>query len=51
MFKEYQVLNSYTLEATYYAPYNAKTFKKKKDVDEDMQVKAEELVVIGADMC
>ena len=36
MFKEFQVINSYTLEATFYAPYNAKTFKKKTNVDEEL---------------
>ena len=50
MFREFSVLNSYTLESTFYAPYN-KTFKKKINVDEDLQIKAEELVLVGSDMC
>lgn len=34
MFKEFQVMNSYTLESTFYAPLN-KQFKKKQAVDEE----------------
>lgn len=36
MFKEYNVLNSYTLEATFYAPYSTKTFKKKTNIEDDL---------------
>lgn len=35
MFKELGVVNSYTLESTFYAPYDPKTFKKKINVDEE----------------
>lgn len=35
MFKEFSVLNSYTLESTFYAPYS-KAFKKKNNVDEEL---------------
>jgi hypothetical protein len=36
LFKELGILNSYTLESTFYAPYNSKTFKKKRDVEDDL---------------
>lgn len=36
MFKEYGVMNSYTLESTFYAPYSSKTFKKRTNVDEEL---------------
>ena len=34
LFKEFSVLNSYTLESTFYAPYG-KQFKKKYNVEDD----------------
>jgi hypothetical protein len=49
MFKEYNVMNSYTLEATFYAPYGPKTFKKKYNVEDDLQVKGDDLVLVGID--
>jgi hypothetical protein len=49
MFKEYNIMNSYTLESTFYAPYSTKTFKKKINVEEDLQVKGEDLVIAGID--
>mmetsp|Transcript_47264 Transcript_47264/g.34556 ORF Transcript_47264/g.34556 Transcript_47264/m.34556 type:complete len:275 (-) Transcript_47264:1306-2130(-) len=51
MFREMQVLNSYTLEATFYAMYNQKTFKKKYNVEDELQLKAEDLMAVGADFC
>lgn len=50
MFREIQVMISYTLESTFYAPYN-KQFKKKNNVDEELQVKGEDLVFIGHELC
>ena len=35
MFREFSVINSYTLESTFYAPYSKETFKKKRDVEND----------------
>jgi hypothetical protein len=37
IFREFNVLNSYTIESTFYAGYNPKmpNFKKKRDVEED----------------
>ena len=43
MFKEFQILNSYTLESTFYALFN-KQFKKKYNVDDDLQIKASDLL-------
>lgn len=51
IFRELGVLNSYTLESTFYAPYNVKTFKKKRDVEDDQMIKAEDLKCIGSDLC
>lgn len=51
MFKEYQILNSYTLESTFYAPYNPKTQKKKTPVEDELQIRAEDLMQVGADFC
>lgn len=51
VFKELGILASYTLESTYYAMYNAKNFKKKRDVEPDMQIKSEDLQLIGGDLC
>jgi hypothetical protein len=42
-------MNSYTLEATFYAPYSTKTFKKKTNVEEDLQTKGDDLVLVGID--
>lgn len=50
LFKEFQVLNSYTLESTFYAPLN-KQFKKKSNVDEELQIKGDELIQVGIDLC
>eukprot|EP00347_Sterkiella_histriomuscorum_P001857 403370413 len=50
LFKEFQVMNSYTLESTFYAPLN-KQFKKKQSVDEEFQIKSEDLVNVGIDLC
>lgn len=36
MFREFNVLNSYTLESTFYAQYNKESFKKKRDVDNEL---------------
>ena len=45
IFREFNVLNSYTIESTFYAPYNPKipNLKKKKDIEDDLQIKAEDL--------
>ncbi len=52
LFRELGIINSYTLESTFYAPYNPKTtFKKKRDVEDDQQIKAEDLRTIGSDLC
>lgn len=51
MFREYSVLNSYTLESTFYAMYNKDNFKKKRDVESDQQIKGEDLILVGADLC
>ena len=50
MFREFSIINSYTLESTFYAPYN-NHFKKKKDVDVENHVKADDLVQVGSDLC
>jgi hypothetical protein len=50
MFREFSIINSYTLESTFYAPYNSH-FKKKKDVDAENHVKADDLVQVGSDLC
>lgn len=44
-------MNSYTMESTFYAPYNPKTFKKKNNVEDDQQIKSEDLLIIGHDFC
>jgi hypothetical protein len=43
MFKEFSVLNSYTLESTFYAMYNKENFKRKRDVENELQIKGEDL--------
>jgi hypothetical protein len=43
IFRELGILNSYTLESTFYAPYNSKTFKKKRDVEDEMMIKQEDM--------
>ena len=35
MFKDLQILNSYTLESTFYAPNSSKKFKKKINVEDE----------------
>lgn len=35
MFREFSVLNSYTLESTFYAMYSKELFKKKRDVESE----------------
>ena len=50
MFRDFSIINSYTLESTFYAPYNS-VIKKKKDVDAESHIKAEELVQVGSDLC
>ena len=53
IFREFNVLNSYTIESTFYAAYNPKipNLKKKRDIEEEMQIKAEDLKLIGNDLC
>ena len=43
MFKEFGILNSYTIESTFYSCYNSKMGKKKVNVDNEEQIKVEEL--------
>jgi len=51
MFKEFSVLNSYTLESTFYAMYNKENFKRKRDVENELQIKGEDLLQVGTDLC
>ena len=52
MFKEFGILNSYTIESTFYSCYNPKLgMKKKVNVENDEQIKVEELNEIGHDFC
>lgn len=50
MFNEFNILNSYTLEATFYAPYDKDKFKKKINLDEDSHIKSEDLILVGFDL-
>ena len=50
MFTEFNILNSYTLEATFYAPYDKDRYKKKVNLNEDDHIKSEDLVQVGQDM-
>ena len=55
MFKQFSIINSYTLESTFYAAFNSKNqylmSQKRKPTDEDQQVKSQELVQVGSDFC
>jgi hypothetical protein len=52
MFKEFGILNSYTIESTFYSHYHPRVGQKKKvNVEDELQVKVEELVEIGNDFC
>ena len=52
MFKEFGILNSYTIESTFYSQYHPKIGQKKRvNVDDDQQVKDEDLYQIGHDFC
>ncbi|TNV87611.1 hypothetical protein FGO68_gene5364 [Halteria grandinella] len=51
MFREFSVLNSYTLESTFYAMYNKENFRKKRDVENEQQIRGEDLIQVGADLC
>lgn len=52
MFKEFGILNSYTIEATFYSCYNPKQgVKKKVNVEDDLQIKVEDLYSVGWDFC
>jgi hypothetical protein len=52
MFKEFGILNSYTMESTFYSHYNPRMGQKKKvNVEDELQVKAAELLGIGSDFC
>jgi hypothetical protein len=50
IFRELGVLNSYTLESTFFASVVNKPPKKKKDAEEE-QIKGEDLKTIGFDLC
>jgi hypothetical protein len=43
MFKEFNILNSYTLESTFYAPYDGDRFKKKVNLHEREHIRADDL--------
>ena len=51
MFKQFGIINSYTLEATFYAAFNPKNqylqSQKRKPVEDDQQVKGSELITVG----
>lgn len=49
MFKEFGILNSYTLEATFYSSFNQKAGKKMVNVPPEEQIKTEDLANIGSD--
>ena len=52
MFKEFGILNSYTIESTFYSCYNPRMGQKKKvNVEDDAQIKIEQLYQIGNDFC
>lgn len=51
IFRELGVLNSYTLESTFFASVNKQTSKKKKEAEEEQQIKGEDLRSIGTDLC
>jgi len=44
MFKEFNIINSYTMESTFYAPFNGKNFKKKTNVEDALQIKSSDLL-------
>ena len=44
MFREYSIKTSYTLESSFYAPYNTTTQKKKREVEDELQMKAEDML-------
>ena len=51
MFKEFGILNSYTIESTFYSCFNSRTQKKKVNVDIEDQIKIEDLYQVGNDFC
>lgn len=52
MFKEFGILNSYTIESTFYSHYHPRMGQRKKvNVEDELQIKVEELVEIGNDFC
>ena len=52
MFREFGILNSYTIESTFYSCYNPRIgCRRKVNVEDDQQVKVEELITIGSDFC
>ena len=51
MFKELNILNSYTLESTFYGVVPQKSNKKKIFIEDEAQIKAEELVSVGMEFC
>jgi hypothetical protein len=44
MFREFSILNSYTLESTFYAMQSKEAFKRRKEVEGDLQIRAEDLL-------
>lgn len=51
MFREFSILNSYTLESTFYAMQNKDVYQRRRELDGDYQVRAEDLLMIGNDLC
>lgn len=43
MFREFSILNSYTLESTFYAMQNKEAYRRRREADSDYQVRAEDL--------
>lgn len=55
MFKQFGIINSYTLESTFYAAFNPKNqylqSQKRKPVEDDQQLKSSELIQVAYDFC
>lgn len=51
MFKHFGIINSYTLESTFYAGYHyyRNGQVKKRNIDPEQQVKGQDLVDLGSD--
>jgi hypothetical protein len=52
MFKEFGILNSYTIESTFYSCYNPKIGQRKRvNVEDNEQIKDTDLFEVGNDFC